>query len=102
MNRPRQRSQIHNHAASQTILDHRNQLLAEVAEMVKANAASAETIKRLVGQQLVLAEVESTLYSDSINDLPLLGAVRRAVAVNPDERLATEAAQRGWPVISLR
>ncbi len=56
----------------------------------------------LVGQQLELAEVESTLYSDSINDLPLLGAVRRAVAVDPDERLAAEAAQRGWPVISLR
>ena len=45
---------------------------------------------------------DSTLYSDSINDLPLLGAVRRAVAVDPDARLAEEARQRGWPVISLR
>jgi HAD superfamily hydrolase (TIGR01490 family) len=56
----------------------------------------------LAGQQLDLADVESTLYSDSINDLPLLIAVRRAVAVDPDARLAAEAAQRGWPVISLR
>jgi HAD superfamily hydrolase (TIGR01490 family) len=56
----------------------------------------------LARQQLDLLELESTLYSDSINDLPLLCAVRRAVAVNPDERLAAEAAQRGWPVISLR
>jgi HAD superfamily hydrolase (TIGR01490 family) len=56
----------------------------------------------LSSQQLDLLELESTLYSDSINDLPLLRAVKRAVAVNPDERLAAEAAQRGWPVISLR
>jgi HAD superfamily hydrolase (TIGR01490 family) len=56
----------------------------------------------LSGQQLDLLELESTLYSDSINDLPLLAAVRRAVAVDPDPRLAAEAAQRGWPVISLR
>jgi HAD superfamily hydrolase (TIGR01490 family) len=56
----------------------------------------------LSSQQLDLSELESTLYSDSINDLPLLRAVHRAVAVNPDERLAAEAAQRGWPVMSLR
>jgi HAD superfamily hydrolase (TIGR01490 family) len=56
----------------------------------------------LAGQQLDLLELDSTLYSDSINDLPLLSAVKRAVAVNPDARLATEAVQRGWPVISLR
>lgn len=53
-------------------------------------------------QQLQLADCESTLYSDSINDLPLLSAVKRAVAVNPDARLATVAAERGWPVIALR
>ncbi len=56
----------------------------------------------LASQNLHLAELDSTLYSDSINDLPLLGAVRRAVAVDPDARLAEEARQRGWPVISLR
>jgi HAD superfamily hydrolase (TIGR01490 family) len=56
----------------------------------------------LATQQLQLADCESLLYSDSINDLPLLSAVRRAVAVNPDARLAAEAAARGWPVMSLR
>jgi HAD superfamily hydrolase (TIGR01490 family) len=55
----------------------------------------------LAQQQLQLADCESTLYSDSINDLPLLGAVRRAVAVNPDPRLEVVARERGWPVISL-
>ena len=45
---------------------------------------------------------ESVFYSDSHNDLPLLGRVTRPVAVDPDEALAAEAARRGWAVISLR
>jgi HAD superfamily hydrolase (TIGR01490 family) len=45
---------------------------------------------------------ESTLYSDSHNDLPLLERVSRPVAVDPDERLAAEARRRSWPVISLK
>jgi HAD superfamily hydrolase (TIGR01490 family) len=53
-------------------------------------------------QRLELRDCESTFYSDSINDLPLLSVVRRAVAVNPDMRLAAVAAERGWPVILLR
>jgi HAD superfamily hydrolase (TIGR01490 family) len=52
-------------------------------------------------QRIELHECESTLYSDSINDLPLLQAVRRPIAVNPDIRLATEAADRGWQVLYL-
>jgi HAD superfamily hydrolase (TIGR01490 family) len=43
-----------------------------------------------------------TFYSDSHNDLPLLLRADAPVAVDPDERLAVEAARRGWPVISLR
>ena len=44
----------------------------------------------------------SWFYSDSINDLPLLEAVTNPVVVDGDERLCTEAQQRGWPCISLR
>lgn len=44
----------------------------------------------------------SHFYSDSINDLPLLERVDRPVAVDPDPLLAGVAAERGWPVISLR
>ena len=44
----------------------------------------------------------STCYSDSHNDLPLLERVRAPVAVDPDEKLAAHAKQRGWPVISLK
>ena len=45
---------------------------------------------------------QSSFYSDSHNDLPLLERVSRPVAVDPDDRLAAEAARRGWTVISLR
>ena len=43
----------------------------------------------------------STFYSDSINDLPLLEKVTHPVATNPDERLQTVAAQRGWRTLNL-
>ncbi len=44
---------------------------------------------------------EATFYSDSINDLPLLQAVRQPIAVDPDARLLDHAQQRGWPVLRL-
>ena len=48
-----------------------------------------------------LADFHSTAYSDSINDLPLLEAVRTPVAVDPDPRLAEIARERGWKVLHL-
>jgi HAD superfamily hydrolase (TIGR01490 family) len=56
----------------------------------------------LAQQRLQLHDCDTTFYSDSINDLPLLSAVRRPVAVNPDMRLAAIAAEHGWPVVQLR
>lgn len=44
----------------------------------------------------------SWFYSDSHNDLPLLGRVRHPVAVDPDDILRQHATQEGWPVLSLR
>ena len=38
------------------------------------------------------------LYTDSLSDRPLLEAVGRPVAVNPDPRLKRLAIGRGWPV----
>ena len=44
----------------------------------------------------------SCFYSDSHNDLPLLGRVDRPVAVDPDPQLREVARARGWPILSLR
>jgi HAD superfamily hydrolase (TIGR01490 family) len=47
------------------------------------------------------ADVHSTFYSDSINDLPLLERVDEPVATNPDARLRAIATDRGWPILDL-
>lgn len=44
---------------------------------------------------------DSWFYSDSHNDLPLLGLVDHPVAVNPDAQLRTEAQARGWRILQL-
>ena len=49
-----------------------------------------------------LAGFDSTGYSDSINDLPLLEAVNTPVVVHADVRLAAIAADRGWKTLQLR
>ena len=52
-------------------------------------------------QQLDWHGVESTFYSDSINDLPLLERVSHPVATNPDDRLRAIALARGWRILEL-
>jgi HAD superfamily hydrolase (TIGR01490 family) len=44
---------------------------------------------------------ESWFYSDSLNDLPLLGKVTHPVAVDPDDTLRAHAERLGWPVLTL-
>lgn len=44
----------------------------------------------------------SSFYSDSYNDLPLLKLVDNPVAVDPDEKLRKYAEQHKWSIISLR
>ena len=55
----------------------------------------------LAQRGLTLAEVESTFYSDSINDLSLMENVTHPVATNPDLRLRAIAQQRGWRILDL-
>ena len=62
-----------------------------------------ERLQQWLGAQgLALPDFDSTAYSDSINELPLLEAADVAVAVDPDAKLAAVARERGWRVISLR
>lgn len=56
----------------------------------------------LAARGTTLADCEdSVFYSDSINDLPLLEAVRRPVVTNGDARLRAIAAERGWATLDL-
>jgi HAD superfamily hydrolase (TIGR01490 family) len=55
----------------------------------------------LKARGLTWRDVDSTFYSDSSNDLPLLEKVNRPVATNPDERLRAVAIERGWRILDL-
>lgn len=55
----------------------------------------------LAARGLSWGDVESTFYSDSMNDLPLLERVNHPVATNPDARLRALAQERGWRVLDL-
>ncbi|MEY3095693.1 MAG: hypothetical protein RIR74_785, partial [Pseudomonadota bacterium] len=56
----------------------------------------------LATRDTAIEEFEASFfYSDSRNDLPLLGRVTHPVAVNPDATLEAHAKAEGWPVILL-
>jgi HAD superfamily hydrolase (TIGR01490 family) len=98
-------------------------IIAQRLDLTGALGTVAETVEgaytgQLVGEVLhgeakaaavrALAEREGldlahcSAYSDSINDLPMLSLVGRAVAVNPDSALRAEARQRGWEIKDFR
>lgn len=43
----------------------------------------------------------TTVYSDSVNDLPLLERATHPVATNPSSALAAVAHERGWRILNL-
>lgn len=55
----------------------------------------------LAARRLSWGDVESTFYSDSMNDVPLLEKVDHPVATNPDARLRALAQERGWRILDL-
>ena len=55
----------------------------------------------LAARNLGWQDVETTFYSDSMNDLPLLEKATHPVATNPDERLRRLATERGWRILDL-
>jgi HAD superfamily hydrolase (TIGR01490 family) len=63
--------------------------------------AKAEAVRALADRE-GLELVRCTAYSDSANDVPMLSAVGRAVAVNPDSALRTHARAVGWEIHDYR
>lgn len=55
----------------------------------------------LASRQLGWSDVQSTFYTDSINDLALMEKVNDPVATNPDDRLRAVAIERGWRILDL-
>ena len=63
--------------------------------------AKAAAVRELAARQGLDLAVCSA-YSDSANDLPLLGTVGTPVAVNPDRALRAHAKAHDWPVHDYR
>ena len=55
----------------------------------------------LADRQLGWDDVETTFYTDSMNDLALLEKATHPVATNPDARLRALATVRGWRILDL-
>ncbi len=55
----------------------------------------------LAGRSLAWHALESTFYTDSMNDLALLEQVTHPVATNPDPKLRALAQERGWRILDL-
>lgn len=58
-------------------------------------------VKEWMLQNSIESFDNTSFYSDSINDLPLLAAVSKPVAVNPDDMLREECQKRSWEIIDL-
>jgi HAD superfamily hydrolase (TIGR01490 family) len=71
-----------------------------VGEMMHGPAKAAAIIDLAEREGLDLSRCAA--YSDSVNDLPMLTAVGRAVAVNPDAALYRAARERGWEIRDFR
>ncbi|HEX2902987.1 MAG TPA: HAD-IB family hydrolase [Jatrophihabitans sp.] len=71
-----------------------------IGDLLHGEAKAAAVRELALAEGLDLAEC--TAYSDSINDIPLLSLVGRAVAVNPDSALRDEARRRGWEIRDFR
>jgi HAD superfamily hydrolase (TIGR01490 family) len=57
----------------------------------------AEKLARELGADLS----QSTFYTDSITDLPLLERVKHPRVVNPDPKLRNLARKKGWPILDF-
>ena len=74
----------------------------EIAGVPSLRAGKVERVAQwLAARGLDWASVESTFYSDSINDLPLLERVDHPVATNAEQALRAIAVQRGWRILDL-
>ena len=83
--------------ASELEVDDRGIFTGKFVEPLCYGDGKIVRAKRLAKEHGFALE-ESTFYSDSFTDLPLLEAVAEPVIVNPDPRLERIAKKRGWRI----
>ena len=82
--------------------DAQGQVTGEIVGTPSAREGKVQRMNEWLAQRsLDWADVETTFYTDSLNDLPLLEKVTHPVATNPDDKLRLLARERGWPILDL-
>jgi HAD superfamily hydrolase (TIGR01490 family) len=82
--------------------DAAGELTGEIAGVPSFQGGKVTRVEAWLAERgLRLEDLDSTFYSDSMNDLPLLERVTHPVATNPDARLRALALERGWRILDL-
>ena len=82
--------------------DAEGQLTGEIKGTPSAREGKVTRMAQwLASRGLGWDDVETTFYTDSLNDLALLEKATYPVATNPDDRLRALAKQRGWRILDL-
>jgi HAD superfamily hydrolase (TIGR01490 family) len=77
-------------------------ITGEIAGVPSAREGKVTRVQQWLHQRgLAWADVETTFYTDSINDLSLMETVSHPVATNPDARLRAIAEARQWRILDL-
>lgn len=77
-------------------------ITGEIRGTPSAREGKVERVAQwLAARGLTWRDVDSTFYTDSVNDLSLMEKVGEPVATNPDEPLRAIATQRGWRILQL-
>jgi HAD superfamily hydrolase (TIGR01490 family) len=82
--------------------DAQGNLTGEISGTPSAREGKVTRMEQwLAARQLNWDDVQTTFYTDSMNDLALLEKVTYPVATNPDARLRALATERGWRILDL-
>jgi HAD superfamily hydrolase (TIGR01490 family) len=82
--------------------DAQGQVTGEILGTPSAREGKVQRMNEwLARRSLDWTDVETTFYTDSLNDLALLERVTHPVATNPDDKLRLLARDRGWPILDL-
>ncbi len=82
--------------------DAQGNLTGEISGTPSAREGKVTRMEQwLAARHLGWDDVQTTFYTDSLNDLALLEKATHPVATNPDPRLRALAQERGWRILDL-
>ncbi len=93
---------VHDLIAVELVRDAKGWFTNEILGVPSLREGKVQRLQQwLTGKGLDWTDVDTTFYSDSRNDLPLLERVNHPVATNPDDTLRAVALEKGWPILEL-